>query len=156
MPLAVADHHPALHRFAGEDASWSPLRGERQCQGHRGSPPHNACDLYVAAMGFDQLLHDRQLQPTASGRSRAGSVRSVEALEDKRQIVRCDADTGVLDCDFYSGARGRRLPGRGTDTGESSPVSLSRRREGDAPRMMPYNDTVNPSANSLSRNGKSS
>src|ERR1700721_2410083 len=53
-----------------------------------------ALGFYCAAMGFDEMAHDRQTEPCATLVARPRPVGAIEALEDARQVLGADPNAG--------------------------------------------------------------
>src|SRR5439155_11163583 len=67
---------------------------------HRRAPADRAGDAELAAVGLDDVLHDREPEPRAAEGTRAPLVDAEEALAQPRQVLGGDADPGVLDGDL--------------------------------------------------------
>src|SRR5207248_6004728 len=88
--------------------SWSPTTlctniriGQRQLQHKRTSLPWRTLHLNRPLVLLHDTLNNRQPQPTSAAIPRASTVRTIEPLEDMRQIPSSDPNTSIAH--FYDG-----------------------------------------------------
>src|SRR5207302_5405143 len=74
-------------------------RGE-EAEAHHRSAARLALDRELAAVGEDEVLHDRQPEAGPAELTGAGAVDPVEALGDAGQVGGRDADPGIRDPDL--------------------------------------------------------
>src|SRR5258705_6845472 len=91
---------------------WPVTRRLRLCNGRKGQKnggpaPQLALGGNAAAMGFDEVLHNRESQSGTALLTRAARVNPVEALEDAWQVLGGDAAAGIGDPHEHLIARGR-------------------------------------------------
>jgi predicted alpha/beta-hydrolase family hydrolase len=94
--------------------------------------------VYFSAHDFDQALRDGQAQAGAAEAPRGRGVRLRESLEDPIQLVRRDADAGVVDGEAYYG--GRRAALLALDI----QIDVTVRRELDGIPEQVHDDLSNP------------
>jgi hypothetical protein len=91
--------NPPLHRRAAVAGGLG--LGARQGEEEAAPPAQLALHPDVAAVQLHELARDRQSQPRAVVRARAGGVHLRELLEDQLVELRVDADPRVRDGDLH-------------------------------------------------------
>src|SRR5690606_27995125 len=111
-------------RTPPSESGRSPLViGQGQPDTKNTAHARGAFDLDFTAMRFDNFLGNRQTQANAAGLGRAGLIGTIEPVENVRQIIRVDADAGVLNFHVrltvaLAGAHARRAGCRGVLNGD--------------------------------------
>src|SRR4051812_18285524 len=74
-----------------------PKLADGQIDREGGALPRRALDAHMASMHLHDLLDDAQAQPGAGYPLDLGGLGAEEAVEDKRQVVRRNADPRIPD-----------------------------------------------------------
>src|SRR5689334_2745210 len=84
--------------------SWCHRQGEADA----GALARRAGCPNAPAMTFDQLLDDRQPQPSPTGGPRARAIRAIKSIKHIRQVLGRDARAAIADRDKEAGRLGAK------------------------------------------------